>query len=61
MAALRPDETVIGGGNVKKLDALPWRCRAGENINAFRGGFRLWADVLPSKSAARTGSLQRKT
>ena len=43
MAALRPDETVIGGGNVKKLDALPPRCRAGENANAFRGGFRLWA------------------
>jgi polyphosphate glucokinase len=50
MAALRPDETVIGGGNVTKLDALPWRCRAGENANAFRGGFRLWAgtNVLPS-------------
>jgi polyphosphate glucokinase len=49
-AALRPDDTVIGGGNVKKLNALPRRCRAGENANAFRGGFRLWAgtDVLPS-------------
>jgi polyphosphate glucokinase len=42
-AALQPDETVIGGGNVKKLDALPPRCRAGHNANAFRGGFRLWA------------------
>src|SRR6516225_8060377 len=42
MAALQPDETVIGGGNVKKLKALPRRCRAGENANAFRGGFRLW-------------------
>jgi polyphosphate glucokinase len=50
MAALRPDDTVIGGGNVNKLDALPRRCRAGKNANAFRGGFRLWAgtDVLPS-------------
>ena len=62
IAALRPDETVLGGGNVNNLDALPRRCRAGENANAFRGGFRLWAgtDVLPSKSAARTGSLQTK-
>jgi polyphosphate glucokinase len=62
MAALRPDETVIGGGNVKKLDALPWRCRAGENANVFRGGFRLWAgtEVLPSKSAARTGSKKKR-
>ena len=50
MAALQPDDTVIGGGNVKKLNALPQRCRAGENANAFCGGFRLWAgtDVLPS-------------
>ena len=58
IAALRPDETVLGGGNVNNLDALPRRCRAGENANAFRGGFRLWAGT--SKSAARTGSLQRK-
>jgi len=42
MAALQPDEAVIGGGNVKKLKALPRRCRAGKNANAFRGGFRLW-------------------
>jgi polyphosphate glucokinase len=44
IAALEPDETVIGGGNVKKLHALPLHCRAGENDNAFRGGFRLWAE-----------------
>jgi polyphosphate glucokinase len=43
IAALRPDDTVIGGGNVRKLDALPPRCRAGDNVNAFRGGFRMWA------------------
>jgi len=43
-AALEPDETVIGGGNVKKLHALPLHCRAGENDNAFRGGFQLWAE-----------------
>jgi polyphosphate glucokinase len=41
-AALQPDETVIGGGNVKKLGTLPPHCRAGHNANAFRGGFRLW-------------------
>jgi hypothetical protein len=28
---------------LKKLDALPPRCRAGHNANAFHGGFRLWA------------------
>jgi polyphosphate glucokinase len=44
IAALEPDETVIGGGNVKKLHALSQHCRAGDNNNAFRGGFRLWAE-----------------
>ena len=43
IAALEPDETVIGGGNVRKLHALPPHSRAGDNDNAFRGGFRLWA------------------
>jgi polyphosphate glucokinase len=42
IAALEPDDTVIGGGNVRKLAALPPRSRAGDNANAFRGGFRMW-------------------
>jgi polyphosphate glucokinase len=42
IAALEPDDTVIGGGNVKMLDALPPHSRAGDNDNAFCGGFRLW-------------------
>jgi polyphosphate glucokinase len=45
IAALEPDETVIGGGNVRKLAALPRHTRAGDNANAFRGGFRLWRDA----------------
>lgn len=45
MAALEPDDTVIGGGNVRKLAALPQNARAGDNANAFRGGFRLWQDA----------------
>jgi polyphosphate glucokinase len=44
IAALEPDDTVIGGGNVGKLKALPPHCRAGDNANAFRGGFRMWRD-----------------
>ncbi len=40
--ALDPDEVVLGGGNVKKLKVLPPHCRAGDNANAFIGGFRLW-------------------
>lgn len=43
-AALEPDYVVIGGGNVEKLDALPPKCRRGDNALAFEGGFRLWQD-----------------
>ncbi|HMF23179.1 MAG TPA: ROK family protein [Pseudolabrys sp.] len=63
LAALQPDDTVIGGGNVKKLDALPPRCRAGHNANAFLGGFRLWAEdnvILPDMPPARARSSGRR-
>ena len=52
IAALEPDDTVIGGGNVKKLDTLPPHCREGDNANAFRGGFRLWEDA-PKRAQLR--------
>jgi polyphosphate glucokinase len=42
IAALEPDDVVLGGGNVKKLKGLPKGCRMGDNANAFLGGFRLW-------------------
>jgi polyphosphate glucokinase len=42
IAALEPDDVVLGGGNVKELEELPPSCRAGDNANAFLGGFRLW-------------------
>ncbi len=42
VAALEPEDVVLGGGNVKKLKELPPGCRAGANANAFLGGFRLW-------------------
>lgn len=45
VAALEPDDVVLGGGNVKKLKELPPGCRAGSNANAFLGGFRLWEDA----------------
>jgi polyphosphate glucokinase len=53
--ALQPDDTVVGGGNVAKLKALPPRCRAGRNANAFRGGFRLWAEDNVVASNLRRG------
>ena len=41
-AAILPDYIVLGGGNVKKLKTLPPACIAGDNANAFEGGFRMW-------------------
>lgn len=41
-AALEPTDVVIGGGNAKFLKQLPQGCRAGDNANAFPGGFALW-------------------
>jgi polyphosphate glucokinase len=42
-AAVVADHVVLGGGNVRKLRRLPPHCRRGDNHNAFRGGFRVWA------------------
>ena len=41
-AATEPEDIVIGGGNLAHLKKLPRGCRAGDNANAFVGGFRLW-------------------
>jgi len=49
MTALEPEDVVLGGGNVKKLKALPPGCRAGDNSNAFVGGFRLWEEARSSE------------
>ena len=54
-AAILPDYVVLGGGNVKKLEKLPPACIAGDNANAFEGGFRMWegpADRLASPDPA---------
>ncbi|MBV8471907.1 MAG: ROK family protein [Hyphomicrobiales bacterium] len=45
VAALEPDDVVLGGGNVKLLKEMPPGCRAGDNANAFIGGFRMWDDA----------------
>ena len=53
VAALRPDEVVLGGGNSKQLKELPPGCRLGANENAFAGGFRLWQGTkMRSKQGA---------
>src|SRR5277367_6046638 len=62
VAALEPDEVVLGGGNVKKLKQLPPLCRAGDNNNAFLGGFRLWQQADDEKTSVRpkAGSTKSK-
>jgi polyphosphate glucokinase len=49
VAALQPEDVVLGGGNAKKLKELPPLCRLGDNENAFEGGFRMWQDPLATK------------
>jgi len=69
IAALGPDDVVIGGGNVRLLEHLPPGCRAGDNANAFVGGFRMWESVRKPARAktakprrpARKASAARKT
>ncbi len=45
--ALAAEDLVLGGGNVKQLDRLPEGARRGNNMNAFKGGFRLWNEPAP--------------
>jgi polyphosphate glucokinase len=47
---------VLGGGNVKQLNELPPGCRAGDNANAFLGGFRLWDEPDKNLTFAKIGS-----
>lgn len=54
IAALEPDDVVLGGGNVKELKELPRGCRLGDNANAFLGGFRLWQREDKDGSTRRT-------
>src|SRR5207244_3642112 len=43
MRAFMAEYIVIGGGNAKLLKELPPGARLGNNLTAFRGGFRLWS------------------
>jgi len=52
-AALEPDDVVLGGGNVKNLKELPKGARAGNNDNAFLGGFRLWEKTVGQRRSQR--------
>ena len=53
--ALQADYVVLGGGNSKRLTALPRGTFAGDNENACQGGFRLWHAETQSKELAAAG------
>jgi predicted NBD/HSP70 family sugar kinase len=52
--AMLADDVVLGGGNVKKLKQLPPGCRAGDNANAFLGGFRMWENPCDRHTSTMT-------
>jgi polyphosphate glucokinase len=60
IAALEPDDVVLGGGNVKKLKEIPPRCRVGDNSNAFVGGFKLWQQDGTEPTPLRTSTVSDK-
>jgi len=53
IAALEPEDVVLGGGDVHQLETLPPGCRAGDNADAFVGGFRLWERARVKRHASR--------
>jgi polyphosphate glucokinase len=65
VAALEPEDVVIGGGNLIHMNKLPKGCRAGNNANAFAGGFRMWDDAprtmhRPRKKKAPLAARKRR-
>ena len=60
IATLEPSDVVLGGGNVKNLKKLPPGCRAGDNANAFTGGFRLWANADDGRRPVKKARVRAK-
>lgn len=46
LKAFAVDYIVLGGGNAKHVDPLPPDTRRGGNDDAFKGGFRLWEEMV---------------
>jgi polyphosphate glucokinase len=60
VAALQPDEVVLGGGNARLVKKLPSHCRTGNNDNAFLGGFRLWdRSVFKSTTVTHPAAIKK--
>jgi polyphosphate glucokinase len=61
IAALQPDDVVLGGGNAKRLKELPPGCRVGDNANAFKGGFRLWEKTVKNAPGVARKIVKKKS
>jgi polyphosphate glucokinase len=61
IAALQPEDVMLGGGNVHNLKELPPGCREGDAANAFVGGFRLWQDAGDRKPSTAKRARSRAT
>lgn len=48
--ALDAEYVVLGGGNIHNIKKLPPNTRAGDNQNAFLGGFRMWDKEATTKA-----------
>jgi hypothetical protein len=49
-SAFEVDYVTLGGGNAKRVKDIPHGVRLGNNLAAFRGGFRLWSvDDIPTQ------------
>lgn len=59
-AAGEAEDLVLGGGNARKLKALPAGARRVDNKNAFVGGFRLWDDKSPAKAKRNAATRSRR-
>ncbi len=53
--ALQADYVVLGGGNSKRLTALPRGVYFGDNCNACEGGFRMWQPEPARRALAAAG------
>ena len=51
-AAMQVDSVALGGGNARRLEALPAETTRVPNTNAFIGGMRLWDPAGPMRDAA---------
>jgi predicted NBD/HSP70 family sugar kinase len=65
IAALEPDEVVLGGGNAAKLDELLPGVRRTDNREAIVGGIRLWGGSgwpgLPPEESAPRAAVRRSS